>query len=333
MAAPPRSPRARWRRLAAVVVLVALVPVIVEAQRVLLGSNFHTVLDGRVYRCSQPTPEMLDKLIAEYGIRTVVNLRGTSDPLPWYLDEVRATHKYNICQEDIRFSANRLPPVPEVARLVEVLQRTEYPILLHCRRGADRTGLASAVVMLLQPGSRLEDGRHQLGCRFGHVAVGRPAQLDRFLDFYEDWLRANGKPHSAETFRDWALHHYVAGSCRCDLTLLDGPARVAVGEPLVFRVRARNTSLLPWTFKPQWTAGVHIGCRLFDEVDRQVDEVRSGLRDAEIPPGGTVDLTVALTPRYCPGRYRVFLDLVDEQQGWFYQAGSQPLEVELLVHE
>src|SRR5262245_29801866 len=210
MAAPPLtaavSPR-RWRRLVAVAAFAVLLPVGLEARRVLVGSNFHTVLDGRVYRCCQPTPEMLDRLIAEHGIRTVVNLRGNGDPFPWFLAEARTTHKHNICQEDIRFSAGRLPPVPEVARLVEVLERTDYPILLHCRRGSDRTGLAAAIFVLLQPGSRLEDGRRQLGCRFGHLAVGRPAQLDRFLDLYEDWLQASARVHSADAFRHWALHH------------------------------------------------------------------------------------------------------------------------------
>src|SRR5437660_11470793 len=91
---------------------LVLLPVGVEAYRLLLGSSFHTVTPRRIYRCSQPTAATLDRLIAEHGIRTVINRRGSCDPFPWYLDEARATHRHNISQEDICFSAGRLPAVP-----------------------------------------------------------------------------------------------------------------------------------------------------------------------------------------------------------------------------
>ena len=115
-----------------------------EVGRVLWGTNFHTVVPGRVYRCAQLSGPALTRLIQAHGIRTVVNLRGCCAPFPWYLDECRATHHRDVAQEDVCFSAGRLPSGPELRRLVEVLDRTEYPILLHCRRGADRTGTMAA---------------------------------------------------------------------------------------------------------------------------------------------------------------------------------------------
>jgi hypothetical protein len=33
------------------------------------------------------------------------------------------------------------------------------------------------------------------------------------------------------------------------------------------------------------------------------------------------------------GRYRLLVDMVDEQQSWFFQVGSEPLEEELDVIE
>src|SRR5262249_59889867 len=92
----------------------------------------------------------LERLIQAYGIRTVVNLRGSCLGFDWYRDECRVTHALDVCQEDVCFSAGRLPSTHEVRRLLEVVERSEPPLLLHCQRGADRTGLASAVVLLLQ---------------------------------------------------------------------------------------------------------------------------------------------------------------------------------------
>src|SRR5438105_1957845 len=112
---------------------------------VLVGPNRHTVIPGRVYRCSQPGPDDLAYAVNRYGIRTVINLRGFSPEYDWYKDEARATLASGINQEDVTLSANRLPPPPEMRRLLEILDRTEYPILIHCKQGADRTGLVSAM--------------------------------------------------------------------------------------------------------------------------------------------------------------------------------------------
>src|SRR5262249_9730162 len=144
----------RWRRMISnCLFILLLLATGGEAYRVFVGSNFHPVIPGRVYRSAQLSPEELQQRLQAKGIRTVVNLRGCSDPLPWFLEEARVTHRLNVCQEDICFSAGHLPAVGEMRRLVEVLDRTEYPILLHCRRGADRTGMSAAVVLLLREGS------------------------------------------------------------------------------------------------------------------------------------------------------------------------------------
>jgi hypothetical protein len=325
----------KWLRRAAYsgAALVALL-VLIEAGRVLFGSNFHTVLPGRVYRCCQPTPRAIEEMVASHSIRTVVNLRGTCNPLPWYLDEARATERLDICQEDICFSAGRLPSVAELRRFIEVLDGCAYPLVLHCRRGADRTGLAAAIVLLLQTDVSFDEAALQLSPRYGHVPLGRPGNLDRFLDQYADWLRAHGRPHTRATFRSWALHQYTAGGCSAALELLSPqPLRVRRGEPAALRVRARNTGVSPWSFRPTVTAGVHVGYHLWDEHDLQVAMDKSGLFDAEVAPGESIEVTLALPALERAGRYRLMVDLSDERQCWFFQVGSEPLEEELEVRE
>jgi protein tyrosine phosphatase (PTP) superfamily phosphohydrolase (DUF442 family) len=304
-----------------------------EAGRVLFGNNIHTVIPGRVYRSAQLSPSSLKSLIRSHGIRTVVNLRGCCAPFPWFLEESRVTQERNIAQEDIAFSAGRLPSVPEIRRLVEVLDRTQYPILLHCRRGADRTGMASAVVTLLQTEAGLEEGRRQLGLRYGHLAVGRPAYLDQFLDLYEEWLRTNGLKHTRDHFRRWLLHDYCPGECRCEVKPEHFPAKLRAGKPCALHVRVRNTGVKPWKFRPETNAGVHGRYVVWNENDQQVASARAGLFPAAVRPGQSIDLTLALPALGQPGRYRLWVDMVDEQHCWFFQVGSEPLEMELEVGE
>src|SRR5207237_7687008 len=128
----------------------------------------------RVYRSAQLSGRDLEKVVRAKGIQTVLNLRGCCDPAPWYVEECRTTHRLQVDQVDICLSAGRLPSAPEMRRLLEVLDRCSYPILLHCRRGADRTGLVSALIVLLQTGQALPEALQQLGLRYGHLAVERP---------------------------------------------------------------------------------------------------------------------------------------------------------------
>jgi hypothetical protein len=234
-------------------------------------------------------------------------------------------------QEDICFSANRLPSAAEIRRLVEVLDRTEYPILLHCRHGADRTGLASVVVLLLQTDLGLSQARRELGLRFGHLPLGRQTFLDRFFDLYADWLKLHDWEHSPELFRKWLAEENFPGECQCRLESLQAPDRVRLGEPAALTVRLYNTGLKPWRFRAASNAGIHAGFILFDESDCAMAYGRSALVDAEVAPGQSRDVTLVLPALNQPGSYRLLVDMVDENQGWFHQLGSEPLEREIVV--
>jgi protein tyrosine phosphatase (PTP) superfamily phosphohydrolase (DUF442 family) len=329
----PRKRGARLRRLVSLGLVGLFTVGAVEARRVFLGTNAHVVLPGRVYRCAQPSQKDLARQIQEHGIRTVVNLRGCSAGLPWYLEESRATAELDLAQEDICFSAGRLPSSAELRRFVEVLDKAEYPLLLHCRRGADRTGMASAIVLLLQPGRSYAEAARQLALRYGHLPVGNPTSLDEFLGFYETWLAERGLEHSPALFRRWVVQEYCPAQCRGELEWLDFPRSVARGEPFSVRVRAHNTSRGSWRFRPGVNAGVHAAYVLWDASDRQVANGKAALLDAEVPPGQSIDITIPLPSLNAPGKYRLLVDMVDEQQCWFFQVGSEPLEEELEVRE
>lgn len=332
----PQQTRIPRRCLAAIVVLAVLVlaALLAEAYRVLMGANCHVILDGRVYRIAQPSAEELATYIRQHGIRTVINLRGCNAQMPWYQEEMLVSSRLDTAHEDLYFSASRLPPAREVQHLIEILDRAEYPILIHCWRGADRTGLAAAIAVLLHPGATLAQAREQMGIRYGHVALGRPTFLDQFFDYYEQWLRERMLEHEPRHFRHWAAHEYRGGHCLCRFeSCTISPPMPRVGEPFTVHVRVLNASKHPWRFKPTRSAGIHLGLVIFDETGQEQITDRSGLRAKTVAPGEMIDLIAPVRGLDRPGRYRVFLDMVDEQLGWFYQMGSDPLERELIIRE
>src|SRR5438105_3527064 len=110
----PGIRRMWWRVLLRGCLLGLVLAGLAEFCRIMVLGNFHSVVPGRVFRSAQLSDAELDAVIQNHGIRTVVNLRGCCNPYPWYLDECRATHRRGVNQEDIGFSAGRLPSVPEI---------------------------------------------------------------------------------------------------------------------------------------------------------------------------------------------------------------------------
>jgi protein tyrosine phosphatase (PTP) superfamily phosphohydrolase (DUF442 family) len=330
-APPPPRRRLTRRTLLKLAGAGLLAGLSAEAVRVLALTNRHTVIDGQVYRTAQLDAGELARFIAEKKIRTVINLRGTCPDQTWYLGEARATHAAGICQEDVTLSAKRLPAPAEVRRLVEVLDHTEYPVVIHCIRGADRTGLVSAVAVILRTDASLSAARRQLWPRYGHFAVGRTAVIDRFFDLYEAWLMANALQHTPDRFRQWVASDYCPGPYRAELTLLGpNPPEVPAGQGFTLTIHAKNVSVEPWEFRPGASGGIQLRHKLYTPAGERLYVGHAGRLNATVRPGESIDLTVGFPPVKEPGHYLIHADLLDTGpidllDADFVQYGSEPL--------
>ena len=338
-AVPPDAvlPKARASLARAIVVgclLGALLACVVEIGRMTMDRNRHVVVPGRVYRSAQLTPAQLERDVRKHDIKTVVNLRGRpfSD---WYPAQSETTQGLGISQEDVTTSANRLPAPVEVRRLVEVFDHSEHPILIHCQQGADRTGLAAAVYLLLYTDADFATARRQCSPRYGHVPIHTAASMDEFFDFYEAWLRDQGKTHSPDSFRHWATEVYCPGPGRARFELLSPTGPVLIGKPFAFTVRAYNTSHEVWHLRAGSQAGVYAryivqgpdGNIQFPDIPGISDKagfLMAGLFNASVPPGEYVDLSLPIPAPATAGRYRLYVDLAQRNVA-FAQYGSEPL--------
>ena len=232
-----------------------------------------------------------------------------------------------------------MPPPAELRRLIDVLDHTEYPVLIHCKRGADRTGMVATITRLLYTDDTLIQARRQLWPRYGHFEYGRTAALDRFFDQYEDWLTANHVEHNPGRFRDWVLNHYSPGPARSELAWLDPvPNPVPHDRAFAFRVRATNRSATAWEFKPGNYAGIHLGYVVAGESLTPVYRGQAGLLRATVRPGESIDLTVTVPPLKTPGRYALVAEMhnataagVPIRANSFVQFGDESLMAEVMV--
>ncbi|MDE3876139.1 dual specificity protein phosphatase family protein [Sinorhizobium meliloti] len=135
-----------------------------------LTGNFHEVLPAELYRSAQPSAADIATYARQYGIKTIVNLRGKSMEA-WYLQEVEAAGHAGITHFDFRLSAAKRVSPQQARQLIALLQTAPKPILIHCQAGADRTGLASMLYLQQIAGTDEEISERQLSVRYGHIGL------------------------------------------------------------------------------------------------------------------------------------------------------------------
>lgn len=304
-----------------------------EALPVMFGNNVHAVIPGRVYRSAQIAGKDLQDVVRRHHIRTVINLRGCCPEKGWYARECAELAELGIRQCDINFSNYTLPDRRQMSQFIKVLETCEYPILLHCRRGADRTGLAAAMILLLEDRVPMDEACQQLSWRFGHLPLLRQCELNDVLQMYQAWLVERGQLHRGNLFRKWVIEEYRPGKHWAEIEPLEVPARLRAGKREAARFRVYNRSSGAWQFKRSANSGVHLRYRVKSLDARYEATGGAGYFDAVVVPGESIDLVLALPAIRMPGRYELLVDMWDEERGWFLTAGSPPFETELEVEK
>jgi protein tyrosine/serine phosphatase len=135
---------------------------------VILSGNLHTVEEGRVYRSAQLDRAGFERVIAEHHIKSILNLRGPNADQAWYQDEIAVTSELGVAHYDFALSARRQVAPARMRELVELVRNAPKPLLIHCRSGADRTGLAAALYRYSIQGKSPEDAAAELSLRYAH---------------------------------------------------------------------------------------------------------------------------------------------------------------------
>ncbi len=144
--------------------------------------NFEKVSDG-VYRSNHPDHKRFEAYAA-MGIKTILNLRGVAKQ-PHYLFEEESCQRLGLTLVTVPMSARQAPKVKSLVMALDAFDTMERPFLVHCKSGADRTGLVAALYLMVQEGQSVAQARQQLSFRFLHIRRTATGILDHFFDVYE----------------------------------------------------------------------------------------------------------------------------------------------------
>ena len=178
-------------------------------------ANRHQIAPG-VWRSAQPSPAQIAYL-ARSGIKTIVNLRGVRDCGSYRL-QVEACRRHGIKLVNFQLQSRNVPPASVIHEAKKLFHEIEYPALFHCKSGADRVGLMSALLLHIKEEKPLEEAVRQLSLKFGHFKRSETGVLDYLFERYMadnqaepmtffEWLETRyDRPRSSATFKSsgWA---------------------------------------------------------------------------------------------------------------------------------
>jgi protein tyrosine phosphatase (PTP) superfamily phosphohydrolase (DUF442 family) len=167
------------------------------------GLNLPKRVGKHLYRAGHPMPYQL-RQAQQRGIRSVINLRGSDDNISSNVLERAECSRIGLRLEHYALYSRAAPTKEDILGYAALLEALPKPILIHCKSGADRAGIGSALYLLLQEQATPEEAMKQLEFwPHGHIRQAKTGVLDFFLEAYRDHHHAHGTP-----FLDWVCQHY-----------------------------------------------------------------------------------------------------------------------------
>lgn len=138
--------------------------------------NFIAVQEGAFYRSAQLSAEALESYIKDYGIKTVINLRGENPQEEWWQQEAAVTRRNNVRYVNIPMTASKLTSKKNIREILNVFDTAPRPMLVHCLAGADRTGEVAALWVLDQQHRSRSEALAQLNILHRHNPFMYPSK-------------------------------------------------------------------------------------------------------------------------------------------------------------
>jgi protein tyrosine phosphatase (PTP) superfamily phosphohydrolase (DUF442 family) len=197
---PPQLPRANvWQRLR-----FWLNALFIDHAIFRIFYNTRRALTPDFFRSSHPLPYQL-RGAARAGVRSVLNLRGTETHIGSNRLEWLACEALDIPVLHLPIGSRSAPQRDEVLALIDLFDRLPRPLLVHCKSGADRAGLASVIFLMTQKNVPLEEAMREMQFwKHGHIRQAKTGVLDHFFETYRGYRDA----HGGIDFRSWVRDVY-----------------------------------------------------------------------------------------------------------------------------
>lgn len=143
-------------------------------------TNEGMIADG-IYRANHPNAQVLAAWKAR-GVRDVISLRRMKGAV--HSLEAEACAELGMRLRNAPLASRKAPKVKGLVLLFDIFDTLDRPALVHCKSGADRTGLAAAIWAIHVEGRSVVEAHKALNFKHLHIRMSKTGVLDRFLDAY-----------------------------------------------------------------------------------------------------------------------------------------------------
>lgn len=169
------------------IILPIIIFAIILAIYLFMYGNFHKV-SNEVYRSSQiRSYNMLHNHIKNNNIKTILNLRGKQEDTTWYIKENKFAKDNNLILINYRLAASFVYSVNKMDDIINTIEKAKKPLLIHCKSGADRTSLVSALYIYSLKKDKKEASK-QISIIYGHFpwlgseTIGMDKSFQRYIN-------------------------------------------------------------------------------------------------------------------------------------------------------
>lgn len=164
-----------------------------------LRNNFHQV-SNEAYRSAQPTMGQIKKWQKKYGIKTIVNLKGENPAGAYFYFEKEQCEKLGIKLVNVGIKSRGIPQEWRIEKAKEVFATVEYPILMHCKAGADRAGVYSTLYQYFRQNIPIEKTNQLKFWPYGHIKYSKAGKIDFYFNTFIEYKKENPKTE----FYNWS---------------------------------------------------------------------------------------------------------------------------------
>jgi len=157
-------------------------------------------ISEKTYRSNQPFPWQILADKNKRDIKTIINLRGVRNCSSFFLEK-ETCEKHNLQLINFPVTSRAAPKIETILAAKKLFNEIEYPVIMHCKSGADRAGLMSALYLILHKNISVDEAKKQLSFKYLHLKHAKTGILDAFFDSYL-------KENKNQDFLDWVKNDY-----------------------------------------------------------------------------------------------------------------------------